>query len=106
MAENYYTKGLENKLYQAGQTLVNKFGLMKKYFTFRPVFIGYGLKTGQGFYPGPNFLYIPSIFTALFFQTDNLLMNIIRVTGAKQIEAGGMLFQYHGIQLYRLLLFS
>jgi len=29
---------------------------MKNYFTFRPVFIGYGLKTGQGFYPGPKFL--------------------------------------------------
>ncbi len=27
----------------------------KKVFTFKPVFIGYGLKTGQGFYPGPNF---------------------------------------------------
>ncbi len=23
---------------------------------FNPVFIGYGLKTGQGFYPGPIFL--------------------------------------------------
>ena len=29
---------------------------MKNYFTFRTVFIGYGLKTGQGFYPGPKFL--------------------------------------------------
>src|SRR6185295_11935999 len=64
MAENYYTKEPENKLYQAGQTLVNKFGLMKNYFTFRPVFIGYGLKTGQGFYPGPKFFrWLPISYT-------------------------------------------
>ena len=38
---------------------------MKKYFTFKPVFIGYGLKTGQGFYPGPNFLYEYQLFILL-----------------------------------------
>jgi hypothetical protein len=26
-------------------------------YNFITVFIGYGLKTGQGFYPGPNYLY-------------------------------------------------
>gem|GEM_PF-5041652 len=29
---------------------------MKKSFTFKSVFIGYGLKTGQGVYPGPIYL--------------------------------------------------
>jgi hypothetical protein len=28
----------------------------KNIYTFKSVFIGYGLKTGQGFYPGPNYL--------------------------------------------------
>jgi len=33
--------------------LVNYFARIKKSSTFKPVFIGYGLKTGQGVYPGP-----------------------------------------------------
>ena len=32
------------------------FGQIKKSFTFKSVFIGYGLKTGQGVYPGPIYL--------------------------------------------------
>jgi hypothetical protein len=34
-------------------TCRNYFAQIKKRFTFKPVFIGYGLKTGQGVYPGP-----------------------------------------------------
>jgi hypothetical protein len=34
---------------------INNFALIKKVYTFKAVFIGYGLKTGQGVYPGPNF---------------------------------------------------
>jgi len=33
--------------------LVNYFAQIKKCSTFKSVFIGYGLKTGQGVYPGP-----------------------------------------------------
>jgi hypothetical protein len=40
---------------------------MKIYFTFRTVFIGYGLKTGQGFYPGPKFLTDNQLFITQLF---------------------------------------
>ncbi|HMR93867.1 MAG TPA: hypothetical protein PKC69_16215, partial [Chitinophagaceae bacterium] len=33
-----------------------------------PVFIGYGLKTGQGFYPGPNYFYQPRAFNFKLLQ--------------------------------------
>jgi hypothetical protein len=45
---------------------------MKKVSIFKTVFIGYGLKTGQGFYPGPNFFSPYLIYTLhlipVFFQ--------------------------------------
>ncbi len=51
-------------LYNPGKGwLRNYFARIKKSSTFKSVFIGYGLKTGQGVYPGPIYLMATLLFS-------------------------------------------
>ena len=55
---------------------------MKQQRTFRPVFIGYGLKTGQGFYPGPIYLqYFSCYFIVIFSKRYPFSLKYFKAIG-------------------------